>query len=60
METFRKRQKEMRRLERQRDKAARRMERKQAHAEPARETASDENPSGTNEGPPDVEPTTHA
>jgi len=32
METFKKRQKEMKRLERQRDKAARRMERKQIRA----------------------------
>jgi hypothetical protein len=57
METFRKRQKEMKRLERQRDKAARRMERK-AHAGAPDETASDQTASETKEASPDVAPTT--
>lgn len=60
METFKKRQKEMRRLERQRDKAARRVERKQAHSGAAPETTSDEDASATNETSPDVEPSSDA
>jgi len=44
METFKKRQKEMRRLERQRDKAARRTQRKQNRAGSAGEMSSDDAP----------------
>jgi hypothetical protein len=74
METFKKRQKETRRLERQRDKAARRMQRKQAQAGGATETApdgepiatdgepiaTDGEPIATSESSPNVEPTTDA
>lgn len=58
METFKKRQKEMKRLERQRDKAARRMQRKLAPAEGTPETTSDEDPNAPKESSPAVEPTT--
>jgi hypothetical protein len=58
METFKKRQKEMRRLERQRDKAARRIERKQNRATSGGDTSLDDTPS--NDAPaaaPDSAPT---
>jgi hypothetical protein len=42
MESFKKRQKEMQRLERQRDKAARRIQRKQNRAGEAGDTSSDD------------------
>jgi len=61
METFKKRQKEMKRLERQRDKAARRVERKQhrANGEPLPEglSDSDEAYAAPSEGDPTAEPT---
>ena len=60
METFKKRQKETKRLERQRDKAARRMQRKLAPLGEGTDTASDEDPSAAGEGSPDVEPATDA
>jgi hypothetical protein len=63
METFKKRQKEMRRLERQRDKAARRIERKQNRAgaagdPPSDNTPSDDNPTAAPESAPTIEPAT--
>ena len=58
METFRKRQKEIRRLERQKDKAARRNLRKQNRAGSAGDMSSDDTPKAGPDGPPSVEPTT--
>jgi hypothetical protein len=58
METFNKRQKEMRRLERQKDKAARRIERKKSRAGSADPVASDDTPKVEPDGSPSVEPTT--
>lgn len=49
METFKKRQKEMKRLERQRDKAARRMERKQIRAAGGDPLAEEETPAADSE-----------
>jgi hypothetical protein len=51
METFKKRQKEMQRLERQRDKAARRVERKQIRANGGDPLAEPEEPTETGEAP---------
>jgi hypothetical protein len=56
METFRKREKEMRRLERQRDKAARRIQRKQNRAGSAGDVSSNDTPKGRRDGQPSVEP----
>jgi hypothetical protein len=56
METFRKRQKEMRRLERQQDKAARRIQRKQNRASSARDVLSNDTPNAGRDGSPSVEP----
>jgi len=58
METFKKREKEMRRLERQRNKAARRMQRKQDRATAASDTPPDDEPSVTPEGSAEAPPTT--
>jgi hypothetical protein len=60
METFKKRQKEMQRLERQREKAARRIQRKQNRAGEAENTSSDDAPKAPSEGQPAIEPTTDA
>jgi hypothetical protein len=60
METFKKRQKEMRRLERQRDKAARRIERKQNREGSAGDTLSDDTAKAEPDGSPPAEPTTDA
>jgi hypothetical protein len=49
METFKKRQKEMQRLERQRDKAARRVERKQIRANGGDPLAEPEEPTENGE-----------
>jgi hypothetical protein len=57
METFKKRQKEMRRLERQKDKAARRIQRKQNRAGSPSDMSSDDTPKAEPDGPPSVEPT---
>jgi hypothetical protein len=57
MESFKKRQKEMRRLERQKDKEARRIQRKQNRAGSAGDTSDDTPPAGQ-DGSPSVEPTT--
>src|SRR5215469_11977072 len=54
METFKKRQKEMRRLERQKDKEARRIQRKQNRAGSAGDTSDDTPPAGQ-DGSPSVE-----
>jgi hypothetical protein len=59
MESFQKRQKEIRRLEKQRDKAARRIERKQKRAESPGDV-SDDTPKDGPEGSDSVEPTTDA
>jgi hypothetical protein len=56
METFRKRQKELRRLERQKDKAARRIQRKQDRAGSAGDVSSDDTPKAGPDGSPSVEP----
>jgi uncharacterized membrane protein YukC len=57
METFKKRQKEMKRLEKQRDKAARRLQRKQEHANgTTTEAPLDEDPSAAAENSPDTAP----
>jgi hypothetical protein len=56
METFRKREKEMRRLERQKDKAARRIQRKQNRAGSAGDVSSNDTPKAGRDGPPSVEP----
>jgi hypothetical protein len=59
METFKKRQKEMRRLEKQRDKVARRIQRKQNREGSAGDVPSDETPKDEIEGSTSsVEPTT--
>ncbi|MDE3164397.1 MAG: hypothetical protein KGN36_01215 [Acidobacteriota bacterium] len=58
METFKKRQKEMRRLERQRDKAARRMERKLNRGVPGEDASAETNPSAEND--PNVDPNSAA
>jgi hypothetical protein len=57
METFKKRQKEMRRLERQRDKAARRIERKQTRAGSAGDTLSHETSNAEPDASPQVDQT---
>jgi hypothetical protein len=58
METFQKRQKEMRRLERQRDKAARRIQRKQNRDTPADDTPPEDAATATPEDSPAPVPTT--
>jgi hypothetical protein len=58
METFKKRQKEMRRLERQKDKEARRILRKQNRAGSAEDVPSDDTPKTEIQDSPSVEPTT--
>ena len=58
METFRKRQKEMRRLERQKDKEARRILRKQNRAGSAGDVSSNGTPKAGPDGSPSAEPTT--
>jgi hypothetical protein len=58
METFNKRQKEMKRLERQRDKEARRLQRKQNRAAGISDTESTDAPEVGPDGSPAVEPTT--
>lgn len=58
METFKKRQKEMRRLERQKDKAARRILRKQNRADAASEKSSQDALQAEGDGSPAAEPTT--
>jgi hypothetical protein len=58
METFKKRQKEMRRLERQRDKTARRIQRKQNRKAAAGDTSPDDATRATPDGLPAVAPTT--
>jgi len=57
METFKKRQKEIRRLERQKDKEARRTQRKQNRAGSTGDM-SDDAPKAEPEGSPSVEPAT--
>jgi hypothetical protein len=57
METFKKRQKEMRRLERQQDKAARRIQRKQSRTNSAADISSDDTPKAEPDGPTSIEPT---
>jgi hypothetical protein len=60
METFKKRQKEMKRLEKQRDKAARRLQRKENRGGPAEEAPLEEDaPKSESEpdGSPSIEPT---
>jgi hypothetical protein len=57
METFKKRQKEMRRLEKQRDKAARRLQRKENRGVSVDETPQDDAPQPEADGLPSVEPT---
>ena len=56
METFRKREKEMRRLERQRDKAARRIQRKQNRTDSAGDVSSNDTPKAGPDGSRSVEP----
>ena len=56
METFKKRQKEMRRLERQKDKEARRFQRKQNRAGSAGEVSPEDTPKAEPDGSPAVEP----
>jgi len=58
METFKKRKKEMRRLERQKDKEARRILRKQNRADGASETSSQDASQAEGDGSPAAEPTT--
>jgi len=58
METFKKRQKEMRRRERQLDKAARRIQRKQNRAGEAGDSPSDGDPKAPADAPPAVAPIT--
>jgi hypothetical protein len=58
METFKKRQKEMRRLDRQKEKAERRLQRKQNRAVSAGDTSSDDTPKAGLNSSPTVEPTT--
>jgi len=58
METFKKRQKEMRLWERQKDKEARRLLRKQNRADAASETSSHDASQVGGDGSPAVEPTT--
>ena len=58
METFKKRQKEMRRLERQKDKETRRILRKQNRADAASETSSQDALQAEGDGSPAAEPTT--
>jgi hypothetical protein len=58
METFKKRQKEMRRLERQQDKAARRIQRKQSRTSSAVGISSDDTPKAEPDAPISAEPTT--
>jgi hypothetical protein len=55
METFKKREKEMRRLERQRDKAARRLQRKQNSASPGGDPSPDDAPKAPSDGEPAIE-----
>jgi len=56
METFQKRQKEMRRLERQKDKEARRLERKKNRGAAGDGPPLDEAPEAPADGPPEVAP----
>jgi hypothetical protein len=58
METFKKRQKEMRRLDRQREKAERRLLRKQNRAGSASDTSSGDNPEAGPDSSLPVEPIT--
>ena len=58
METFKKRQRELRRLDRQKDKAARRIQRKQNRAGSEDDPPSDETPKTEPDSPPAVESTT--
>ena len=58
METFKKRQKEMQRLERRREKAARRLQRKQNPAGTAGNGSPDDVPKAPSQGPSGIEPTT--
>ena len=60
METFRKREKEVRRLERQKDKAARRIERKQNRPGSVGDVSSDDTPKAGPDGSPSVEPASDA
>jgi hypothetical protein len=57
METFNKRQKEMRRLDRQKEKAARRIQRKQNRAVEASDTPSDDTPKVDPDSSPSEKPT---
>jgi hypothetical protein len=56
METFKKRQKEMRRRERQQDKAARRIQRQQNRAGAAGDSPPDGDPKAPADAPPAVAP----
>jgi len=58
METFKKRQKEMQRLERRREKAARRLQRKQNPAGTAGNGSPDDAPRAPSDGQPGIKPTT--
>jgi hypothetical protein len=58
METFKKRQKEMQRLERQREKAARRLQRKQNPAGRTEDGSPDEAAKALSSGQPGTEQTT--
>ena len=59
METFKKRQKEMQRLERQREKAARRMQRKQNPTGTVDKGSQDDAPEVPSDRQPGIEPTTN-
>lgn len=58
METFKKRQKEMKRLDRQKEKAARRIERKLNPLSSTEDLSTDETPKDGPDPLPDLEPTT--
>jgi hypothetical protein len=58
MESFKKRQKEMHRLERQRDKATKRLQKKLHRAGAADTTSSPEAPQAPSDGEPAIKPTT--
>jgi len=58
MESFKKRQKELQRLERRREKAARRLQRKQNPAGSSAEGPLDDSAKAQSDGQPRIEPTT--
>ncbi|MBV9742930.1 MAG: hypothetical protein JO099_04150 [Acidobacteriia bacterium] len=60
MESFNKRQKEIRRLERQRDKAARKLQRKQNRATANGDAPPEDGKNAIPDGPPQGTPTTDA